>query len=88
MGGVDVYTHVFLTSALAGVEWSASRSVGQEGAWAPELIWTTCPHRDWNSDPSIVQPVASRYTDCAITAVYIALEMFQTKYLRGLVSAT
>jgi hypothetical protein len=24
-GGVDVYTHVFLTSALVGVEWSASR---------------------------------------------------------------
>jgi hypothetical protein len=24
-GGVDVYIHIFLTSALAGVEWSASR---------------------------------------------------------------
>jgi hypothetical protein len=24
-GGVDVWTHVFLTSALVGVEWSASR---------------------------------------------------------------
>jgi hypothetical protein len=24
-GGVDVYTHVFLTSALVGGEWSASR---------------------------------------------------------------
>jgi hypothetical protein len=24
-GGVDVYIHVFLTSALAGGEWSASR---------------------------------------------------------------
>jgi hypothetical protein len=24
-GGVDVYTHVFLTSALVGGEWSAAR---------------------------------------------------------------
>jgi hypothetical protein len=24
-GGVDVYTHVFLTLALVGVEWSVSR---------------------------------------------------------------
>jgi hypothetical protein len=24
-GGVDVYIHIFLTSVLAGVEWSASR---------------------------------------------------------------
>jgi hypothetical protein len=24
-GGVDVYIHIFLTSALVGVEWSASR---------------------------------------------------------------
>jgi hypothetical protein len=24
-GGVDVYIHIFLTSALAGGEWSASR---------------------------------------------------------------
>jgi hypothetical protein len=25
-GGVDVYIHIFLTSALVGGEWSASRS--------------------------------------------------------------
>jgi hypothetical protein len=24
-GGVDVYSHIYLTSALAGVEWSGSR---------------------------------------------------------------
>jgi hypothetical protein len=31
-GGVDVYIHVFLTSALAGGEWSASRP----GRFTPE----------------------------------------------------
>jgi hypothetical protein len=33
--------------------------------WRRENSW---PYRDWNSDPSVVQPVASRYTDCAIPA--------------------
>jgi hypothetical protein len=28
------------------------------------------PHRDSNSDPPVVQPVASRYTDCAIPDPY------------------
>jgi hypothetical protein len=35
-GGVDVQTHVFLTSALGGGEWSASqlcRFTSGEGAW-------------------------------------------------------
>jgi hypothetical protein len=27
-----------------------------------------CPYREWNSDPSVVQYVASLYTDCAILA--------------------
>jgi hypothetical protein len=40
--------------------------------WAPEPIWTTWrieksyPYGDSNYDPSAVQPVVSRYTDCAI----------------------
>jgi hypothetical protein len=29
----------------------------------------SCPYRDSNSDPSAVQPVASRYTDYAILAL-------------------
>jgi hypothetical protein len=51
--------------------------IGQEAGWAPEPIWTTwrsenfCPHRDSNSDPSVVQPVPSRHTDCAIPALIL-----------------
>jgi hypothetical protein len=80
-GGMDVLSQIFLTSALVGCEWSASRPgrftheerapvpIEYEAGWAPEPIWTTLrienslPYRDSNSDPSVVQPVASRYTD-------------------------
>jgi hypothetical protein len=52
-GGVDVKIHVFLTSILAGGEWSASRPcsftvrkeapvpIREETDWAPEPCWTT-----------------------------------------------
>jgi hypothetical protein len=33
--------------------------------WRGEKSW---PYRDSNSDPSAIQPVVSRYTDCAIPA--------------------
>jgi hypothetical protein len=70
-GGVDVWIHVFLTSALVG-EWSASLP----GLFTP---WERAPGTHliggWmglrtglDSDPSAVQSVASRYTDCAIQA--------------------
>jgi hypothetical protein len=51
MGGKEVY--LYLTSALDGGEWSASRPgrslppgkgppvpIGQEAGWAPETVWT------------------------------------------------
>jgi hypothetical protein len=76
-GGMDAYVHVFLTSTLVGGEWSASRpscfTPWESASTGPD--WTTwrgekyCPYRDSNSYPSAVQPVASRYTDCAIPAL-------------------
>jgi hypothetical protein len=57
--GVDAWSHVFLTSALEGVEWSASRPgcstqeksptvpIVQETVWAPVQVWTI-----WRSENS------------------------------------
>jgi hypothetical protein len=45
-----------------------------EVGWTPEPVWTTWKsenswhHRDSSSEPSVVQPVANRYTDWAIPA--------------------
>jgi hypothetical protein len=36
-GGVDVYIYVFLTSALVGVEWSASHP-GRFTPWGYSLV--------------------------------------------------
>jgi hypothetical protein len=73
-GGVDVYIHIFLTSALTGGECSASRP----GRFTPGIHWiggwvdpraslatwrreNSWPYWDSNSYPSVFQPVASRY---------------------------
>jgi hypothetical protein len=73
-GGVDVYIQIFLTSALVGGEWSVSRP-GRftPGERAPDTHWievwvdlTACldyveKRTFLNSNPSVVQPVASHY---------------------------
>jgi hypothetical protein len=82
-GGIDVWIHTFLTSALDGGEWSGSRPCCfTPGERAPGTHWIGgwvdpraglddvekrkfLTYRDSNSDPSVVQPVSSRYTDYA-----------------------
>jgi hypothetical protein len=79
--------HIFLTSALAGGDWSVSRPCRfTSGERDPCAHWIgglvdprpglddmekgdSYPHRDSSSYPSVVQPVASRYTDYAIPAL-------------------
>jgi hypothetical protein len=81
-GEANVEIHVFLTSALVGGEWSDShtsrfapreRGAGTHwiGGWVGDVGGKSCSYRDSNSDPSAVQPVASRYTDCAIPALFV-----------------
>jgi hypothetical protein len=77
-GGMDVHIHDFLTSALVGSEWSASRlcrfTLGQRAPgthWIGGWVGTKAgygPYRDSNSELSAVQAVASRYTDWATAA--------------------
>jgi hypothetical protein len=84
--GVDVKIHIFLTSALAGGEWSAlvsgrlnprERAPGMHfiGDWVDPKAGLDdvgkrkfLRHQDSNSNPLIIQPVPSRYTDYAIPA--------------------
>jgi hypothetical protein len=75
-GGVDVYIHVFLNSAaLHPREKIPLVAIGHEAGCASGTVWTIWrrenhwPYRDSNSDPSVVQPVASRYTNCATAAL-------------------
>jgi hypothetical protein len=69
--------HVFLTEAIVEGEDSTSHSglfdpVGRAPitrwiGWAPEQVWRTWrPYGD--SKSSVVQSVASRYTECSIPA--------------------
>jgi hypothetical protein len=92
-GGVQVEIDIFLTSALVGGEWSASRpchfTPGERvpdtrwlGGWVgPESVWMTSrkenswPYRDSNSKPSVVQPASSRYTDYAIPAPSLSVNI-------------
>jgi hypothetical protein len=79
--GVDVYIHIFLTSALAEGEWSASRPWypldgilgGPQSRSGRRGKENSVSYRDSNYDLSVVQPVAGRYTDYAIRAQYYNL---------------
>jgi hypothetical protein len=78
--GVDVDFHIFLTSALVGGEWSASRpcrfTLGKEGRLGgPQSrpgqygeVKIFDPTGTRTPAPLVVQPVTSRYTDWAIPA--------------------
>jgi hypothetical protein len=84
-GGVDLQTQIFLTSALVGDEWSASRpycfAPGTHfiGGWVDPraglddmVKWKFFdPNGTRNFPPPlVVQPLASLYTDWAIPARY------------------
>jgi hypothetical protein len=87
--GVDVQIHIFLTSTLVGDRWSASRF----GRFPPrETAPGTHQIKGWvdprarlddmensNSDPFVIQPIESRYTDCAIPAPYFIFIRFQSE---------
>jgi hypothetical protein len=72
---MDVQSHVLLTSALVGGEWSASRHglyISGKAEWATEPDWTTWrgekPYPFWDSN---FDPSAGRYTDCATLALEV-----------------
>jgi hypothetical protein len=66
----------FQVSAVLLLEKEPPVSVGYEFRWTPEpvsTIWeseNSSPCRDSSSDPSIVQPIGSPYTDYATVALY------------------
>jgi hypothetical protein len=100
-GGVDVWIHIFLTSALVGGEWSAShpgRFTSGERALGTLLIggWVDPGaglddvekrifnrNRDSNSDPSVFQPIASRYTNYAISVPSYDTDRRGNEIVRG-----
>jgi hypothetical protein len=83
-GGLDVYIHVFLISAVVGGKWSVSRpgrftpgdkfpDAHRKRGWVgPKTGLDDVGKRKFLTLPGlelrslVVQPVANRYTDCAI----------------------
>jgi hypothetical protein len=82
MGVVDVSIHIFLSSALGGGEWSASRptalppSTHWIGGWVGQRTGLDdmkgrkiLPLAGLEHDLLAIQPVDSRNTDCAFLAL-------------------
>jgi hypothetical protein len=74
-GGVDLYIQIFLTSALAAGEWSASRpcrfTPGTRciGGWVgPRVGLDDVEKRKSLTLSGLELRILGRYTDCAITA--------------------
>jgi hypothetical protein len=71
-----------VTAALA--RWKSSRYPLNRRLSAPELVWTVWrrenfwPHRDSNTDPSVVQPLASHYTAYAYGYKNITIQSLTT----------
>jgi hypothetical protein len=60
------------------------RRLGGPQSWSGQRGENSCPYRDSNYDPSIVQPVSSRYIDCAIpTSVSYTLEIINMTNIHG-----
>jgi hypothetical protein len=97
--GVDLQTHVFLTSALVGGEWSVSRpgrfTPGEKapsthwiGGWVGMEKWKFLSPPRLELRSSVVQSVASRYTDYGIPALEVNIlitEDFIFVYSQGYV---
>jgi hypothetical protein len=100
-GAVDVEIHIFLSLALAGGEWSASRSsyctLGERapgthwiGGWVdPRAGLDDVEKRKFVTLPglelhlSVIQPIASRYTDYTTMAPKITLPVQINIYLKS-----
>jgi hypothetical protein len=70
---VNVQIHIFFTSGLAGGEWQGSRPLYRRRRsprypldmklGGPQMQFGRCGEENSNSNPSVVQPIASRYTN-------------------------
>jgi hypothetical protein len=90
MGEKRYSSYSFLTSALDGGEWSASRPgralppvpIGREAGWAPEPVWTQrLEEKSFacvGDRTPVVQSVVSHYTDWATEAP--SLHFFFAKF--------
>ena len=58
--------------------------IGQEAGWAPGPVWTGVEYLALlGFNPQTIQPVASRYTDCAILAHMAPCTLFKTYHCFG-----